>query len=95
MSGILFYYLFKPNSPISWRAIWILGHAGIFGMGIIILYMFLLGPIYGTIFPPSPDLSYRFFSILVFAIVVGSCMIIGGIVGGRHGKKRNYRPYMF
>jgi hypothetical protein len=29
----------------------------------------------------------------VFAIVVGSCMIIGGIVGDRHGKKRNYMPY--
>lgn len=93
MSGIWLYYLYKHNSPISLRAIWILGHAGIFGMGIIILYMFLLGPIYGSIFPPSPDLSYRFFSILVFAIVVGSCMIMGGILGGRLGKKRNYRPY--
>ncbi|MBY8998198.1 MAG: hypothetical protein KGD60_10725 [Candidatus Thorarchaeota archaeon] len=94
MSGILFYYLFKPNSPISWRAIWILGHAGIFGMGIIILYLVLLGPFLGSVFPPSPDFSYRFFSLLVFAIVVGSCIVIGGILGDRHGKRRNYMPYM-
>jgi len=94
MSGILFYYLFKPNSPISWRAIWILGHAGIFGMGIIILYLVLLGPFLGSVFPPSPDFSYRFFSLLVFAIVVGSCIVIGGILGDRLGKKRNYMPYM-
>jgi len=94
MSGIFFYYLYKPNSPISWRALWILGHAGIFGMGIIILYLVLLGPILGTIFPPSPDFSHRFFSLLVFAIVVGSCITIGGILGDRLGKRRNYRPYM-
>jgi len=93
--GIWLYYVYKLNSPTLNRAIWIVGHACIFGMGIIILYLVLLGPIFGTIFPPSPDISYRFFSLLVMAIVVGSCMIMGGIVGGRHGKKRNYRPYMF
>jgi ribosome biogenesis SPOUT family RNA methylase Rps3 len=27
------------------------------------------------------------------AIVVGSCMIMGGILGDRLRKKRNYRPY--
>ena len=64
-------------------------------MGIIILYVVLLGPIFGTVFPPSHDISYFFFSLLVMAIVVGSCMAIGGIVGDRHGKKRNYSPYMF
>ncbi len=90
---IWFYYLIKLNSPTFNRVIWPLGHACIFGMGIIILYVVLLGPIFGTIFPPSPDLSYRLFSLLVFAIVVGSCMIMGGILGGRLGKKRNYRPY--
>jgi hypothetical protein len=26
------------------------------------------------------------------AIVIGSCMIIGGIRGDRLGKKQNYRP---
>ncbi len=93
MGGIWLYYVYKPNSPVSWRAHWILGHACIFGMGIMILYLVLLGPIFGTIFPPSPDISYRFFSILVMAIVVGSCMAIGGILGDRLGKKRNYRPY--
>ena len=93
VSCILFYYLIKPNSPISLRAIWVLGHAGIFGMGIIILHLVLLGPILLSVFPYSPDISYRFFAILVTAIVVGSCMIMGGIVGDRLGKKRNYRPY--
>jgi len=93
--GTLLYYVYKLNSLRLDRAIWILGHACIFGMGIIILYVVLLGPIFGTVFPPSPDLSYRFFSLLVMAIVIGSCMIMGGIVGDRHGKKRNYRPYMF
>jgi len=93
VSCILFYYLIKRNSPISWRAIWILGHAGISGMGIIILYVVLLGPIFGTVFPPLHDISYFFFSLLVMAIVVGSCMVIGGILGDRLGKKRNYRPH--
>ena len=93
VSCILFYYLIKRNSPISWRAIWILGHAGVVGMGVIILHLFLLGPIFLSVFPYSPDISYRFFAILVTAIVVGSCMIMGGIVGDRLGKKRNYRPY--
>ena len=92
MSGIWLYYVYKPNSPISWRAHWILGHAGIFGMGMFILYVVLLWPIFGTVFPPSSDISYRFFSLLVMAIVIGSCMIIGGILGDRLGKKQNYRP---
>lgn len=94
VSGILFYCLYKINSPTQWRAIWIFGHAGIFGMGIIILYIVLLGPILASVFPPSPDLSYRFFSLLLMAIVVGSCIAMGGILGDRLGKKRNYRPYM-
>ena len=93
--GTLLYYVYKLNSLRLDRAIWIVGHACIFGMGIIILYGVLLGPIFLSVFPYSPDISYRFFSILVTAIVIGSCMIIGGIVGDRHGKKRNYRPYMF
>ncbi len=94
VSGIFFYYLYKLNSLTVWRAIWIFGHAGISGMGIIILYIVLLGPIFGSVFPPSPDVSYRFFSLLVFAIVVGSCIVIGGILGDRLGKRRNYRPHM-
>ncbi len=92
MSGIWLYYVYKPNSPISWRAHWILGHAGIFGMGMFILYVVLLWPIFGTVFPPPSDISSRFFSLLVMAIVIGSCMIIGGIRGDRLGKKQNYRP---
>ena len=91
--GIWLYYVYKLNSLRLDRAIWILGHACIFGMGIIILYVVLLGPIFGTVFPPSHDISYFFFSLLVMAIVVGSCMAIGGILGDRLGKKRNYRPY--
>ena len=92
MSGIWLYYVYKANSPISWRAHWILGHAGIFGMGMFFLYVVLLWPIFGTVFPPPSDISSRFFSLLVMAIVIGSCMIIGGIVGDRLGKKQNYRP---
>ncbi len=92
MSGIWLYYVYKANSPISWRAHWILGHAGIFGMGMFILYVVLLWPIFGTVFPPPSDISSRFFSLLVMAIVIGSCMIIGGIRGNRLGKKQNYRP---
>ena len=92
--GILSYYLYKRNSPTFNRVIWPLAHAGIFGMGIIILYLVLLGPIFGTVFPPSHDISYRFFSLLVMAIVIGSCMVIGGILGDRLGKKRNYRPFL-
>jgi len=93
--GILFYYLQKRNSPTFNRVIWPLGHACIFGMGILILYIGIMAPIFRSVFPPSSDISYIFFSPLVFAVVVGSCMIIGGILGDRHGKKRNYRPYMF
>ncbi len=92
MGGIWLYYVYKANSPISWRAHWILGHAGIFGMGMFILYVVLLWPIFGTVFPPPSDISSRFFSLLVMAIVIGSCMIIGGIRGDRLGKKQNYRP---
>jgi len=75
MSGIWLYYLYKPNSPISLRA--------------IILFICFMEPVFLFVFPPS----YRHLAPLVFAIVVGSCMIMGGILGGRLGKKRNYRPY--
>ena len=94
VSGILLYYLYKFNPPRLIRAIWIVGHACIFGMGIIILWTGFMGPIFLSVFPYSPDLSYRLFVILVSATVIGSCMIIGGIVGDRHGKRRNYMPYM-
>jgi len=93
--GTLLYYVYKLDSLRLDRAIWILGHAAIFGMGMFILYVVLLWPIFGTVFPPPSDISSRFFSLLVMAIVIGSCMVIGGIVGDRHGKRRNYRPYMF
>jgi len=88
MSGIWLYYVYKPNSPISWRAHWILGHAGIFGMGIGIPYICFMAPIVYFALPPS----YRHLALLVFAIVVGSGMTMGGIVGDRLGKKQNYRP---
>ena len=94
VSGIFFYYLYKRNSPTFDRVMWPLGHACIFGMGIIILYTGFMGPIFLSVFPYSPDISYRFFTVLVSAIVIGSCMVIGGILGDRHGKRRNYRPYM-
>jgi hypothetical protein len=94
MASIWLYFLYKPNSSISWRALWIFGHAGIFGMGIIILYTGFMGPIFLSVFPYSPDISYRFFTVLVSVIVIVSCMVIGGILGDRLGKKRNYRPYM-
>ena len=94
VSGILLYYLYKFNPPRLIRAIWIVGHACLFGMGIIILWTGFMGPIFLSVFPYSPDLSYRLFVILVSATVIGSCMIIGGIVGDRHGKRRNYMPYM-
>ena len=90
MGGIWLYYVYKANSPISWRAHWILGHAGIFGMGIGIPYICFMAPIVYFALPPS----YRHLALLVFAIVVGSCMAIGGIVGDRLGKKRNYRPFL-
>ncbi|MHA1927962.1 MAG: hypothetical protein ACTSV2_05185 [Candidatus Thorarchaeota archaeon] len=94
VSGILLYYLYKFNPPRLLRAIWISGHACIFGMGIIILWTGFMGPIFLSVFPYSPDISYRFFTVLVSAIVIGSSMVIGGILGDRHGKKRNYMPYM-
>ncbi|MGY5871583.1 MAG: hypothetical protein RTV72_05000 [Candidatus Thorarchaeota archaeon] len=93
VSGILLYYLYKFNPPRLLRAIWIVGHACLFAMGTIILLIYI-GPIYSSVFPPSPDISYRFFDVLVFWIVLGSCIVIGGILGDRHGKKRNYMPYM-
>jgi hypothetical protein len=94
VSGILLYYLYKFNPPRLLRAIWIVGHACIFGMGIIILWTGFMGPIFLSVFPYSPDISYRFFTVLVSAIVIGSSMVIGGILGDCHGKRRNYRPYM-
>ena len=94
VSGILLYYLYKFNPPRLLRAIWIVGHACLFGMGIIILWTGFMGPIFLSVFPYSPDLSYRLFVILVSATVIGSCMVIGGILGDRLGKKRNYMPYM-
>ena len=94
VSSIFFYYLYKLNPPRLWRAIWVSGHAGIFGMGIIILFVPFLGPILLSVFPFSHDISYRFFVVLVFWIVLVSSMVIGGILGDRLGKKRNYRPYM-
>ena len=93
VSGIFFYYLYKFNPPRILRAIWIFGHASIFAMGWFILII-PLGPFFGSVFPPSPDISYRFFAVLVFWIGLGSCMLIGGILGDRLGKKRNYRPHM-
>jgi len=94
VSGILLYYLYKFNPPRLLRAIWISGHACIFGMGIIILWTGFMGPIFLSVFPYSPDISYRFFTVLVSTIVIGSSMVIGGILGDRHGKRRNYMPYM-
>jgi hypothetical protein len=94
VSGIFFYYLNKRNFPTFDRVMWPLGLACIFGMGIIILWTGFMGPIFLSVFPYSPDLSYRLFVILVSATVIGSCMTIGGILGDRLGKKRNYRPYM-
>ena len=94
VSGILLYYLYKFNPPRLLRAIWIVGHACIFGMGIIILWTGFMGPIFLSVFPYSPDISYRFFTVLVSLIVIGSCIVIGGILGDRHGKRRNYMPYM-
>ena len=95
VSGILLYYLYKFNPPRLLRAIWISGHACIFGMGIIILWTGFIGPIFLSVFPYSPDISYRFFTVLVSTIVIGSSMVIGGILGDRHGKRRNYMPYMW
>ena len=94
VAGILLYYLYKFNPPRLLRAIWIVGHACLFAMGAIILYGVFLVPFISSVFPYSPDLSYRLFVIVVSATVIGSCMIIGGIVGDRHGKRRNYMPYM-
>ncbi len=93
VSGILLYYLYKFNPPRLLRAIWIVGHACLFAMGTILL-LIPLGPIYSSVFPPSPDNSYRFFDVLMFWIILGSCIVIGGILGDRHGKSRNYMPYM-
>ncbi|MDH4214983.1 MAG: hypothetical protein OEV85_13785 [Candidatus Thorarchaeota archaeon] len=92
-SWILLYYLIKRNSPTFYRVMWPLGHACIFAMGWFILII-PLGPFFSSVFPPSPDISYRFFAVFVFWIGLGSCMVIGGILGDRLGKKRNYRPYM-
>jgi hypothetical protein len=92
-SWILLYYLIKQNSPTFYRVMWPLGHACIFAMGWFILVI-PLGPIIISVFPPSPDISYRFFTVFVFWIGLGSCMVIGGILGNRLGKKRNCRPYM-
>jgi len=94
VSGIIFYYIYRLNSLTLWRAIWIVGHACLFGMGIIILWTGFMGPIFLSVFPYSPDISYRVFTVLMSAIVIGSCMVIGGILGDCLGKRRNYRPYM-
>ncbi len=93
-SGILLYYLYKFNPPRLLRAIWIVGHACIFAIGGIILYGVFLVPIFSYFAPLSPDISYRIFAGLMSWIVIGSCMVIGGILGDRLGKKRNYMPYM-
>ena len=87
--SIWFYYLIKLNSPRIDRAFWILGHACVVGMGVIILYMVLLGPIVYFALPPS----YRHFALLVIIIIVGSCMVTAGILADRLGKKRGYGPY--
>jgi hypothetical protein len=92
-SWIMLYYLIKQNSSTFYRVMWPLGLACIFAMGWFILVI-PLGPIIISVFPPSPDISYRFFAVFVFWIGLGSCMVIGGILGNRLGKKRNYRPYM-
>ncbi len=94
VSGILLYYLYKFNPPRLLRTIWIVGHACIFTMGGFILYGVFLVPYFNSVFPLSPDISYRIFAMLVSWIVIGSCMVIGGILGDRLGKKRNYRPFM-
>ncbi len=93
VSGILLHYLYKFNPPRLMRAIWIVGHACIFAMGGFILYGVFLVPFFNSVFLPSPDISYRIFAGLVSWIVLGSCIVIGGILGDRHGKRRNYRPY--
>jgi hypothetical protein len=87
--GIWLYYIIKLNSSRVNRAFWILGHACVVGMGVIILYMILLGPIVYFALPPS----YRHLALLVFVIVVGSCMVTAGILADRLGKKRGYGPY--
>jgi len=94
VSGILLYYLYKFNPPRLLRTIWIVGHACIFAMGGIILYGVFLVPYFSSVVPLSPDISYRIFAGLVSWIVIGSCMVIGGILGDRLGKRRNYRPFM-
>ncbi|MCK4567135.1 MAG: hypothetical protein KAU48_07485, partial [Candidatus Thorarchaeota archaeon] len=94
VSGILLHYLYKFNPPRLMRAIWIVGHACIFAMGGFILYGVFLVPFFNSVFLPSPDISYRIFAGLVSWIVLGSCIVIGGILGDRHGKRRNYMPYM-
>jgi len=87
--GIWLYYITKLNSSRVNRAFWILGHACVVGMGVIILYVVLLGPIVYFALPPS----YRHLALLVFVIVVGSCMVTAGILADRLGKKRGYGPY--
>ena len=94
VSGIIFYSIYKLNSLTLWRAIWIFGHAGIFVMGGFILYGVFLVPFFNSVIPLSPDISYRIFAGLVSWIVIGSCMVTGGILGDRLGKRRNYRPFM-
>ena len=92
VSGFFFYYLSQRNSPTFDRVMWPLGYACIFAMGWFILVI-PLGPIIGSIFSPSPYISYQFFAVFMFWIGLGSCMLIGGILGDRQGKKRNYMPY--
>ncbi|MDF1539273.1 MAG: hypothetical protein P1Q69_10270 [Candidatus Thorarchaeota archaeon] len=94
VSGILLYYLYKFNPPNLLRAIWIVGHACLFAMGGFILYGVFLVPFFNSVFSLSPDISYRIFAMLVSWIVIGSCIVIGGILGDCLGKKRDYRPYM-
>jgi len=93
VSWMLLYYFIKQNSPTFYRVMWPLGHACIFAMGWFILVI-PLGQIIISAFPPSPNISYRFFAVFVFWIGLGSVMVIGGILGDRLGKKRNYMPYM-
>jgi len=94
VSWMLLYLFMKRNSPTFYRVMWPLGHACIFAMGWFILVIPLV-PIISSVISPSLDITYRFLAVFVFWIGLGSCIVIGGILGDRLGKKRNYRPYMF
>ncbi len=88
---LLFVYCIRKSaSRVFYKYVWIVAGASIIGGLMLFGITYILEVV---ISPPFRDLP-GFIRIPLGILKIGLCFGLGGYMGYRWGKKRNYRPYL-